>query len=171
MLDPENVGILAHLADRRDYMHGIVRDWIKRRCFGYGLDIGCGRRRIADVGVDINPECKADHIIDARKLPFEDGKFDYVLAIHVLEHIEDPRDILTEMVRVSNDTVGIVCPDPMFTMMNKEIAKDHISFPTRDDLVIWMVRDYGLYIVDTIRFFNWSYGIIGSKKMAEELKK
>lgn len=37
---------------------------------------------------------------DARKLPFETGSFDIVLSGGLLEHFEDPRPVLSEMVRV-----------------------------------------------------------------------
>lgn len=37
---------------------------------------------------------------DAQKLPFKSGSFNYVTAIEILEHIEDPDEALTEIKRV-----------------------------------------------------------------------
>ncbi len=38
---------------------------------------------------------------DGQYLPFVDNAFDYVICLHVLEHVEDPNLLLTEMMRVS----------------------------------------------------------------------
>ncbi len=39
---------------------------------------------------------------DGQFLPFADGVFDYVICLHVLEHVEDPDLLLTEIMRVSS---------------------------------------------------------------------
>ena len=39
---------------------------------------------------------------DGQFLPFVDGAFDYVICLHVLEHVEDPDRLLAEMMRVSS---------------------------------------------------------------------
>ncbi len=39
---------------------------------------------------------------DGQFLPFADGAFDYVICLHVLEHVEDPHLLLSEMMRVSS---------------------------------------------------------------------
>ncbi len=84
------------------------------RCLkGKALDIGCG---IGDLlsfrkntyGVDINEETIAwcrqlDHSVKVMQediLPYEDGSFDSVMMDNVLEHIENPKNILSEVERV-----------------------------------------------------------------------
>lgn len=47
---------------------------------------------------------------DATALPFADGSFDLVLALEVLEHVEQPREVLAEIARVANDVVIISVP-------------------------------------------------------------
>ena len=37
---------------------------------------------------------------DGEKLPFKDKEFDYVICCHVLEHVEDPKQFLSELFRV-----------------------------------------------------------------------
>ncbi len=91
-----------------------------------GLDIGCGHGWYACemarlghqmVGVDRSPaqirmaeryaqeqcvECRF-LAVDAAKLPFDDGHFDFVYAINVLHHVVDPEgqlQVLEEIVRV-----------------------------------------------------------------------
>lgn len=39
---------------------------------------------------------------DGQFLPFADGAFDYVICLHVLEHVEDPHLLLSEIMRVSS---------------------------------------------------------------------
>jgi SAM-dependent methyltransferase len=81
------------------------------------LDLGCGKGRFAShlvargarvVGLDLSTEMLAraggfDRLRgSARRLPFEDGAFDRVLAVEVLEHVS-PRSldaVLMEMRRV-----------------------------------------------------------------------
>jgi ubiquinone/menaquinone biosynthesis C-methylase UbiE len=47
----------------------------------------------------------------AYDLPFEDGSFDLVCAIEVLEHLERPRDALAEMTRVAKRVLLLSVPN------------------------------------------------------------
>lgn len=90
------------------------------------LDFGAGRGAWADdavtfrrdlrtlqgkvarvVGCDIDPSVHQNPMVDDTiliesgcRLPFEDGSFDLVLADYVLEHIDDPLFLATEITRV-----------------------------------------------------------------------
>lgn len=76
------------------------------------LDLGCGIGHSFEllaprevVGVDADPEALAGqdretHAADMRDLPFADGRFDSVLAVHSIEHVPDPGSVLAEAVRV-----------------------------------------------------------------------
>jgi SAM-dependent methyltransferase len=47
----------------------------------------------------------------AYDLPFEDGSFDLVCAVEVLEHLERPRDALAEMSRVASRALLLSVPN------------------------------------------------------------
>jgi SAM-dependent methyltransferase len=76
------------------------------------LDIGCGTKpyepylRVQQyVGVEIDTErsratSKADVFYDGKRIPFDDGSFDSVLANEVFEHVFNPGEFLTEVNRV-----------------------------------------------------------------------
>lgn len=51
------------------------------------------------LSVDLNPDV-ADLQADIRSLPFEESSFDFVLCVHVLEHVPDDRAGIGELYRV-----------------------------------------------------------------------
>lgn len=80
---------------------------------GRALDIGCGigdmlKFRPGTIGVDVNPfnvdvcisRGLTAQVMDIDVLPFPDGSFDGALLDNVLEHIETPDRLLTEIGRV-----------------------------------------------------------------------
>jgi ubiquinone/menaquinone biosynthesis C-methylase UbiE len=74
------------------------------------LDVGCSFSNSGDVNVDIEKNSFADVICDAQFLPFRDNSFRIVRASHVIEHVDDPEQMLDELVRVSSKKVFIRCP-------------------------------------------------------------
>jgi len=84
------------------------------------LSVGCGGNvkylnvTIGDVNIDLEiPVRKIDNFVraDACLLPFRDRSFDKLLAIHILEHLEDPRTFLREGLRVCRGKIRIVAPN------------------------------------------------------------
>ena len=73
------------------------------------LDIGCGytankfANTICDIQ-DLSHFYKDKNFVklDGNKLPFEDNHFDFVIASHVLEHVEDYKFFINELERVSS---------------------------------------------------------------------
>jgi len=71
------------------------------------LDVGCGDKPYLPffsdayeyVGVD-PANAHADVRAHAEELPFEDGSFDLVLCVQVLEHVDDPARVVGELHRV-----------------------------------------------------------------------
>lgn len=77
------------------------------------LDVGCGNNPRGDVNLDCFPDRREQCVIrwnpkkvknfilaDCENLPFQDGVFRRIFAIHVLEHLKNPHQALKEWKRV-----------------------------------------------------------------------
>ena len=100
----------------RDYivMHYLVSDLqnaIEKHSVGDVLDIGCGNKPYESlftgkiekyVGCDVvqSDEGKVDTICEATELKFADETFDTIFSTQVIEHVHDPKKMLSEANRV-----------------------------------------------------------------------
>ncbi len=107
------------------------------------LDVGCGEGVLTErwaqrlgperpvVGIDLDdPELRAEWAARARPglefrtgsataLDFEDGAFDTVTAIEVLEHVDDPEAALAELARVARRHLLLSVPrEPVWRATN-----------------------------------------------------
>ena len=97
------------------------------------LDVGCGtglnlnylKHYGTVIGLDFSKEalnfCKlraAENLIqaDAEKVPFKDDTFDLIIALDLLEHLDD-RDVLKEFYRVLNPNAYLIATVPAFNFM------------------------------------------------------
>jgi len=79
------------------------------------LDVGCGvNKQPGTIGIDRNTASSADVLCDLNRLPypFADNSFDRVLALHVIEHVDDVIGTMEEFHRLvrPGGTVRIVTP-------------------------------------------------------------
>ena len=102
------------------------------------LDIGCGYRahKNATVIADIKDfsnfyKDKKFIQIKEKKLPFDDKEFDFVIASHVIEHVEDFEFFIKELVRISSKGY-IELPSRL---------GDNLVFENKNDHVWWFVFD------------------------------
>ena len=63
-----------------------------------------GRHPCGNVTLDISPsgECPNEVAADVRDIPYPNKYFGSAITMHVLEHLEDPWNAITELQRVSN---------------------------------------------------------------------
>ena len=103
------------------------------------LDIGCGFNAhknasvIADVQ-DLSSFYKERKFItiEGKNLPFNNKEFDFVIASHVIEHVEDFEFFIKELERIS--TKGYIeLPTRLGDNLVFENKKDHIWWFTYDD--------------------------------------
>lgn len=95
------------------------------------LNLGSGRQYSADsVNLDITPDTDPDvvHDLNDRPWPFEDGRFDRVNAIDVLEHLDDPFAAMHEIHRISAPGARITIALPHFSSVNAYTDPTHKSF-------------------------------------------
>lgn len=92
------------------------------------LDVGCGKYKRGDVGVDKHAYPGVDFIrdVDCEPLPFPDNAFSLVLSSHLVEHLENPEYAIKEMVRVCNGQVRITCPHRYGSYA--KVSADHKQF-------------------------------------------
>jgi 2-polyprenyl-3-methyl-5-hydroxy-6-metoxy-1,4-benzoquinol methylase len=106
------------------------------------LDVGCGEGVLTSewaerlengriVGIDLDdPKLRSEwearrrpnleyRAEEATSLSFDDGEFDMVAAIEVLEHVPDPEATLAEMIRVARRHLLVSVPrEPLWRMLN-----------------------------------------------------
>jgi len=91
------------------------REIIKSICVGKGLDIGSSSRPITldcDT-LDIDIESKPTYLCNATEIPMiPNDTYDWVTALHILEHIDNTIDTLKEWRRIlkTGGKIGIVVP-------------------------------------------------------------
>ena len=103
------------------------------------LDIGCGYRAnqyatvIADI-LDLKNFYKNKKFVKLEKnksLPFKDNEFDFVVASHVIEHVDDFEFFIKELERISNKG---------YIELPSRLA-DNIVFENKTDHVWWFIFD------------------------------
>ena len=63
---------------------------------------------------------RPDCLYEGDRLPFNDGSFDTVLSIQVLEHTPDPRKLIAEMARVLNKGGTLILAAPFSFRLHEE---------------------------------------------------
>ena len=105
------------------------------------LDIGCGytahekANHVADVQ-DFSEYYKGKKTfvkIENKKLPFKDNEFDFVIASHVIEHVEDFPFFISELERIAKQGY-IELPTRLGDNLVFENTTDHIWWFAYDDI-------------------------------------
>ena len=131
-------------------------------------DIGCGysANKYATVIADIQDlsnfyEGKNFIKIDEKKLPFDDKEFDFVIASHVIEHVEDFEFFIKELERISSRGY-IELPSRLADNLVFENKNDHIWWFKYDDIGNKIIASKKNQLID--RFIN-----VSTSKMFEEI--
>jgi len=104
------------------------------------LDIGCGYRASKYASVISDKQDFSNFYKDRKfvqvkekRLPFQDKEFDYVIASHVIEHVEDFEFFIKELERISSKGY-IELPSRLGDNLVFENKTDHIWWFYYDDL-------------------------------------
>ena len=103
------------------------------------LDIGCGYRANENASVVADVQDFSDFYknknfikIEEKRLPFKNKEFDFVIASHVIEHVDDFEFFIKELERISNKGY-IELPSRLADNLVFENKNDHIWWFTYDD--------------------------------------
>ena len=134
------------------------------------LDIGCGftaneyANTICDVQ-DLSKFYKDKKFIklENKKLPFENNQFDFVIASHVIEHVEDVKFFISELERVSKKGY-IELPSKLEDNLVFENKKDHLWHMDFDDV------NLRLLITNKIQIFEPILTVSSLQKLRKNFK-
>jgi SAM-dependent methyltransferase len=118
-----------------------VLELIEQHRDGWVLDMGSGSPRQGFYNVvhlELSAYPEVDVVTDGRVLPFADATFDVVLSEAVLEHVRDPDEYMTELVRVLKPG-GRVRLDVAF-LQPFHAYPDHYFNMTRSGLEVTLSR-------------------------------
>jgi len=107
------------------------------------LDIGCGKRKLGNINIDLDRKCKPNIIADAHHLPFKPNLFNKIYCFEVIEHLDSPIKMLKEACRVLKNEGKIIIstPNPYFwrriikSILKKEVVHEgHITLFSLNEL-------------------------------------
>ena len=131
------------------------------------LDIGCGytAHEKASVICDIQDlsnfyKNKKFVKLDGKTLPFKDKEFDFVIASHVIEHVEDVNFFIKELERVSSKGY-IELPTSLEDNLVFENKNDHLWHMEFNDI------DQKLLITKRIQYIEPVITVSTAKKLAK----
>jgi ubiquinone/menaquinone biosynthesis C-methylase UbiE len=131
------------------------------------LDIGCGYNASKFAKVICDVQDLSNHYQDKKfikltekKLPFKDKEFDFVIASHVIEHVEDIDFFIKELERVSKKGY-IELPTMLEDNLVFENKKDHLWHMDFDDV------ENKLLISKKIQYFEPVLTVSTIKKLNE----
>ena len=132
------------------YLNKVIKDNPKWKI----LDIGCGYRAhpsasiIADIQ-DLSNFYKEKKFIkiNGKNLPFKDKEFDFVIASHVIEHVEDFEFFINELERISSKGY-IELPTRLGDNLVFENKNDHIWWFCYDDVTNKLIASKKNQLID-----------------------
>jgi len=126
-----------------------TREMIKSICIGKGLDIGSSARPITSdcETLDYDTEANPTYVRNATDTKLNEGTYDWITALHILEHIDNTIDTLQEWKRIlkTGGKIGIVVPHgegvdaidlgdsslthrTLFTLKTLQLFLEHVGF-------------------------------------------
>ena len=148
-----------------------VNNTLKENANWKVVDIGCGYSAnknasvIADIQ-DLSNFYKDKNFIkiSGKKLPFKDKEFDFVIASHVIEHVEDFEFFVKELERIS--TKGYIeLPTRLADNLVFENKNDHIWWFTYNDVTNQIIASKRNQLIDP--FITVSMGKLFEKIFRE----
>ena len=117
---------------------------------------------------------------DGYKLPFDDDQFDLAICSHVIEHVEHPRMLLTEIKRISRSQIFEVPIDFSFRVDRKfkhfnSYGHINIYTPALFNFLLLSVgfeiekHKYALYKYEVTKFITRKYSVKNLKNLIKRI--
>ncbi|NJM06339.1 class I SAM-dependent methyltransferase [Candidatus Gracilibacteria bacterium] len=118
-----------------------------------GLDGSVGALRVATM---LNPQ-RSFAAGDLLELPFPNNSFDLVVCMEVLEHLDNPREGLDELCRVSREWLLLTVPnEPFFRGANFMRGKNMHAFGNDPGHVNhWSARAFLRFVTPAAQVVTW----------------
>ena len=89
------------------------REILGEYAIGEGIDVGCGKNKIGNFGVDKDPTTSPDIVCEMWNIPLPGNTQDYIIGCHSLEHTVHTIRTLKEWHRLlrENGTIAIAVPN------------------------------------------------------------
>lgn len=119
------------------------------------LDLGCGRGKYKDLvlssadkytGCDYYKYDNVDVMSSAENTPFQDGQFDTIICLQVLEHVLRPHKVVNEIARILKPGGYLLLSAPWLHPYHGE-PDDYFRFSK--DALVYLLEDSGLKIIKT----------------------
>lgn len=95
------------------------------------LDVGCGAKKLdGAVGMDYRAFPGVDVVFDlnsAEPWPFADGSFDYIHAIHIIEHLHDTLHFFVQAHRVARNGATLHIETPHYSSRDSWVDPTHVK--------------------------------------------
>jgi SAM-dependent methyltransferase len=104
------------------------------------LDLGCGKKkRAGSIGVDWTDRHDADviHDLNVFPYPFADNEIDEIFLDNVLEHLDDPMQVMQEIHRITKVNGRVKVIVPYFRSVWAFIDPTHKTFFTVDSFAYY----------------------------------
>jgi ubiquinone/menaquinone biosynthesis C-methylase UbiE len=132
---------------------GEVLRQLARRNVGvefHGIEIGTERSKPREEVVSGKPIILSGY--DGKTAPFDAGTFDFVYATHVLEHVTDERQFLSELRRLSSGSVYVEVPLELnlrtsFSALQRTLNIGHINSYCLESFILTLETS-GLEVID-----------------------
>ena len=118
------------------------------------LDIGCGYRAHKNANVIADIKDFSEHYknkkfvkITSKELQFKDNEFDFVIASHVIEHVEDFEFFIKEIKRISSKGY-IELPTKLGDNLVFENETDHIWWFSYDDINCQLIATRKIQLIE-----------------------
>lgn len=120
------------------------------------LDVGCGKKKIepSAVGIDKIPGEAVDIVWDLDRTPWPvtESSFDVIYVSHIIEHVANVMDFMSEVYRVAKADADIFVVTPHFSSHNSYVDPTHCRHLSIASFEYFSGREFATFYGSPFRF-------------------